>query len=771
MKPSSILGILALGLACCATDFATAIDDHPWAHQNWRSRSVPGGLRPLGGGTFSLNAIGVPIGGYVPLVGFGLTDEFSGESSDDFLFAQPSVLPGGNWLSTTGSAHYDLALYDTGAQIVLLTDQARQDFGIVENGFDGTETISIGGATGLLEAVIEDPLGVYLAGLGDRTADGPLALNSFRMRGMTNTSVLSAPAASSLPNVIGLPVASQYATSIRSDQPQIFRADGQTIRTPQIEMQSLGSGDLGIRRSSQELIQEATIELRPGEAFASLPFYFLNINNALNGLPFSENPQLPTAVSGGMFLNVDLRNDGNEQTERKLLLDTGASVTAVSEALADDLGFDVGRDTPDFFVTITGSGGLIEEVPGFIADELELSVRGGDFILNDVPIIVLDITDPGDPGNIADGIIGTNVFVDRNITIDPNPSLGGGGLSPTLYISEPVTETHAWAATAATGNWSTPTNWQAAGTPDVMWVVDMTNTSGTNQEAIVDTDITINRLAVAGGPTSRMTVRIESGSELLTFGGTDIQQDGVVLVEEGAILDTQFIDLDEGGFIGGNGTIRAEFENRGGVIAPGESGSGSLTVEGVLANREGGTVEIEIGGTQPVSEHDQLLIDGITILGGHLEVDLIDAGSGLYEPQVGDKFTIVDATSALAGRFDSAALPLSANWIVRYLFRSVELEIESLAGLVGDFDADGDVDGDDFLRWQAGYAIGSTLSEGDADDDGDVDGGDFLLWQANYGSSGFGGGNVTMVIPEPSLLALTGILLAALLAARTRRPK
>ena len=83
----------------------------------------------------------------------------------------------------------------------------------------------------------------------------------------------------------------------------------------------------------------------------------------------------------------------------------------------------------------------------------------------------------------------------------------------------------------------------------------------------------------------------------------------------------------------------------------------------------------------------------------------------------------------------------------------------------GDFDKDGDVDGDDFLAWQAGFGTteGASQADGDADGDGDVDGDDFLLWQADFGSgSGNGAG-----VPEPTSAML--VLLAGLFAACTRR--
>lgn len=55
--------------------------------------------------------------------------------------------------------------------------------------------------------------------------------------------------------------------------------------------------------------------------------------------------------------------------------------------------------------------------------------------------------------------------------------------------------------------------------------------------------------------------------------------------------------------------------------------------------------------------------------------------------------------------------------------------------LSGDFDGDGDVDGDDLSRWQTGYGTseGAEFSQGDADGNGVVDGSDFLIWQRNFG--------------------------------------
>lgn len=85
----------------------------------------------------------------------------------------------------------------------------------------------------------------------------------------------------------------------------------------------------------------------------------------------------------------------------------------------------------------------------------------------------------------------------------------------------------------------------------------------------------------------------------------------------------------------------------------------------------------------------------------------------------------------------------------------------------GDFDTDGDIDGDDFLSWQNGFptASGARVSEGDADGNAAVDGDDFLIWQNNFPYA-----SVPSAVPEPAslmALALGGI---AILRHRIRSP-
>ncbi len=83
----------------------------------------------------------------------------------------------------------------------------------------------------------------------------------------------------------------------------------------------------------------------------------------------------------------------------------------------------------------------------------------------------------------------------------------------------------------------------------------------------------------------------------------------------------------------------------------------------------------------------------------------------------------------------------------------------------GDFNGDGDIDGEDLLIWQNGF--GRSGANGDANLDGDVDGADFLLLQDNLQMAALQSESLT--VPEPSSLVLAMALLVSLSYSRRRR--
>jgi hypothetical protein len=723
-------------------------------------------------------ATGVPISGFLPMAGISLTDEYEDEEDDPLLtFFQAEYESSlvGTQLGASGTPHYDVALIDTGAAATLITTAADTAFGIAGAGFRGTQPLPLGGATGGLVATTNDPMSIYASGLGptNRVGTGPLTLNTSLMIGQSSVSLATLPTESDLPNVLGIPFTSQYAMYIRNDQPQIFTLDGATVRTPQVQFLPLGSGGQGI-------VRRVPIILDDPIAFITPPSYVYDFANIFADppVPWSEDPLYPTLRIGGNgqpaaahFVNVSVNNEGNSLTNTPFLLDTGADVSVVSEINAVHLGFDPVLDTPDFTVAVIGSGGLAEEVPGFYVDQLTIPAVGGSITLTNVPFIVLDFPHPAQVGNVAQGLLGMNALAGRNVVIDPNPATGQGGSSPSLYISDPVTISHNWAGTAASGTWSDSGNWSAVGTPDVMWIANVRNISGGSQEAVVSANSTVWELNVSGSSAATMTVRVGSSTTLTTFSGANIEAGGRLRLE-GGTLDAQFVDVRGGTLTGtgsvltGSGPIPAQVENHGGIVAPG-GGIGTLNIAGRFANASDGTLEFELGGTMAGTQYDQIHITREASLGGTLSVSLADLGGGTFTPSPGSSFTLLTAAKGVGGRFDTLLLPAGFQWNVTYGANDVVLSVMGL-GVAGDYNQNGVVDAADYIVWRG--TMGDTGSGLAADGNGDmvVNQDDYALWRSNFGRSAAGASSAAIRatgVPEPAspllvLVAACGLALS-----------
>lgn len=189
--------------------------------------------------------------------------------------------------------------------------------------------------------------------------------------------------------------------------------------------------------------------------------------------------------------------------------------------------------------------------------------------------------------------------------------------------------------------------------------------------------------------------------------------------------------------------VHFDLVNDGGTIAPGNSAGGTHVFGDLTINE--GTMEIEIGGTT-ADHYDGIVVDGHALLGGMLEVNLLEG----FQPQAGDNFAFLSTGEGFSGWFEDVQLPTldaGLQWLLNPGDNTVFLEVQ--AGFTADFDNDGDVDHDDLATWNVAYGIDAGA---DADGDGDSDGRDFLLWQQQLG-----GGAAPARVPEPS--TLVGILL------------
>ncbi|WP_231943887.1 retropepsin-like aspartic protease [Aeoliella mucimassa] len=701
----------------------------------------------------------VSIGGFIPFVGITLTDEFKDAQSDlsggFFLTERETSLVGSELRGNNNSFIHDLALLDTGAATHILGPRAAgiSGFDIDGNDFDGTNIQQIGGATGLIDLSIDDPLGVFVSGLANRTSEGnTLEINRSTFRGQSSFATLSAPEEWALPNIIGLPMAAQHKIVIRNDQPQVFEYEGRTVRTPNIELKDLGSGSEGILRRTD-------LKIRPGASFVSGPLYIQNLDFFSGDLEFHENPLSPTVVeNAAMFLDIDMHNGDVGFEDKEFLFDTGADFTVISSLTAKRLGFDVVLDEPDFLLEVEGSGGIQDGVPGFYVDQLNIDTVGGNFTLTNVPVAVLDVTNPNDPGNIIDGIIGMHLFNGRNLVIDANPSIGQGGTGPSLYISDPVTTDFDWNSTATTQSWHTAGNWSASAVPDMLAATQVVNVTGNAQTVTLSQDAESNTVVVGGGSGSPIELSLKSGATLTTFGETKVDAGGTLTIEAGGKLDAQFINIEQGTLRGsgeifvGTGPINSPVRNIDGRVEAGD-GIGRLTIDGDFSNLAEGTVAFELAGTNVATEYDQLDVTRYAFLAGVLEVTL-DAG---FEPEMGDSFTLITADEAVSGRFEQSILPLGYEWSIEYNPNNVVLSVTGFIELLqGDFNSDGTVDLADYTVWRDN--LGSIYTTAD-----------YQLWKSNFGKSLSQPASAVNAVPEPTSGVLSMAMLALLIGGlRTR---
>jgi hypothetical protein len=712
------------------------------------------------------------IGGFIPFVGLGLTKQFETfEQDTTFFIADPRYMWSGPPLGPGSATYFDLALLDTGAATHILTPTAAGEtgFSIAAEGLQGTNTQEIIGAGGAIDLVINDPLGVYVTGLGptERLSSGAsLQLNTGTMRGQSSVATLAAPTGWNLPNIIGLPMAAHHAIVIRNDLPQVFQhtiaGASRTVRTPQVEFVDLDTAGIesGIQRRTN-------LRLRPSSAFISGPFYLQNLAvNEEFEIVGHDNPLSPTVVeSGGLYVEVDLGHDGVSIQNKEILFDTGADLTVLSEVFAASLGIDILLDTPDFFLEVEGAGGVSDGVPGFYVDELKIDAVGGAFVVQNVPVAVIDLPNPADPGNVVDAILGTHVFNGRNIAIDAIPAAQSQGGGPRLYIGDPVTQARSWATSAASASWATAANWNSVDGPGVLWAANVASVSGANQTAVVSANSQIYQLRVSGQSAAKMTLQINTGATLTTFGEARIDDHGRIDLAGGK-LDAQVVNIHggvlsgEGDIFVGTGVIRGQVRNLEGRIEPGDP-IGRLSIDGDLSQQANGTLAIELGGLAAATQHDQLTVTRYAFLDGTLEVSLANA----FTPSVGNSFTILMSATlnGIQGTFDHLNLPSGYLWDVVYGSQNVVLSVIGL-GLAGDYNGDGTVNAADYTVWR--NSLGSANSNADGNGSGLVDANDYLVWKNHYGQTASGAslGNLGNV-PEPSacilsLIAAMGVMLA-----------
>ncbi|MEM6329614.1 MAG: glycoside hydrolase, partial [Planctomycetota bacterium] len=190
-----------------------------------------------------------------------------------------------------------------------------------------------------------------------------------------------------------------------------------------------------------------------------------------------------------------------------------------------------------------------------------------------------------------------------------------------------------------------------------------------------------------------------------------------------------------------------------------KQGAGAVTLSGGL-DLAGGALEVF------AAEQASLTLGANSDLSGTLNV-LFDPG---FAAELGQVFELIAYSGAVA-EFTSVLLPQLAeglDWELAYQSSALVAEIVS-AGLAGDYNGDGLVDGADYARWRGQLGMEGAGLAADGNNDQVVNALDLELWQQNFGRMQTPGPAALQQVPEPACLAGVALALAAAACGR-RRP-
>jgi len=409
-----------------------------------------------------------PIAGFTPWVAIAVTDERLGELEID---AVPEGSVVGNYLTLTPETDYAIGIFDTGAgaHIIGNSDAIRAGLFSHYPGLITSSQIELQGVIGSVYALVSQPIGLFIDGLGAIEPDG-LILDDSWMVGETNVSICVGDEVESpnLPTVIGTPLSVYSTAVIYNDQQVTIVRDSNEFSGP----------DVFFYESFDPCIPDfgnvIPLELRPTGGVSVQ--YFPNIFDPED--PEWGAPMSPSVISSflptqSLFFvsSVDLIEGTRSAIDKDgFMLDTGAQVSVVSTAIGSRLSLN--PNNPDFEVEIWDVTGESDMIPGFYIDSLEITATPEWLSFTNVPVVMFDIASP--EGGTLDGVIGMNLFTEFNLVLRSGglPDQGGHRLEfepiPYRIVADIAPEggdgsvdyldltafADAWLATPQSQNWN-----------------------------------------------------------------------------------------------------------------------------------------------------------------------------------------------------------------------------------------------------------------------------------------------------------------------------
>ncbi|HGE8377869.1 TPA: autotransporter outer membrane beta-barrel domain-containing protein [Serratia marcescens] len=138
-----------------------------------------------------------------------------------------------------------------------------------------------------------------------------------------------------------------------------------------------------------------------------------------------------------------------------------------------------------------------------------------------------------------------------------------------------------------------------------------------------------------------------------TYAGPTLVNQGRLAINGSVTSD---VSVQNGGIVGGSGTVGSLTARRGGTVAPGNS-IGTLNVAGNVSFEPGSRYAVEVG---PNGQSDRIQSSGVaTIGGGEVAVTLENSSNLLTQSEVrsllGQQYTILSAQQGVSGQFDAVA--------------------------------------------------------------------------------------------------------------------
>jgi hypothetical protein len=681
-----------------------------------------------------------PLNGFIPKFVVGLTDQrrFAQETVG---FADRSSGPGGFTLpvSSPGAPYYFVATLDSGAQTHIFTYDDAQHFDLPGANRDGTEQIDVQGANGIESLDVSDGIGIYATGLQNATgfAGGTISVNTSTLRGQTNMPILTTQQGSVIPNIIGSPMLAHWQVKIENSKTRHINVGSTTFRGPSLTAQALGTS---IPAGYSKLTLTTTDNGPPPDPF------FINFN----GTGSSD----PTDPGGWSLLltHATAKHGTREALNYDYLFDTGAQVSIISHDTASTLGiFDQQLQNPDFQVEVLGVGG-IELVPGMYIDNFKITTQGGDFTWDHVPMLVLDVADPRAPDAVIPGIIGMNLFNDRDIILNTDVSTTGG---TAVYFGPKITPQ--WTNTTG-GVWSDDTKW-SLGSPDgpdvqanflgsITGAATISVDAGSFTVGSMKFD-NANRYTIAGPGTIRMeafstgegAINVVTGSHTISAPMEIVSPTTITVTPSTATLTI-------------SGTVNA------GSVALTKAGAGATVMNNVRAGTlavNAGTLSVAPNGTNAGASR----VTALSIAGGATPTATLDLNDNDLLITTGTYAAVKDAVAFArhSGAWDRRGLTSTAarNALPKNKTLGVVTGAEYLStgqslfdtfavtsGNVlvkftyyGDTDLNGKVDFDDYSRTDSGFNIHKTgWFNGDFDYNGQVDFDDYSLIDMSFNTQG-----------------------------------